>query len=97
MTADHLVQHLAQWRVSALAELERNDPDSKPGPETDNSTMSILMGFQGRGIVHGDLTPETMAVWCEAIEARIATWAPRGCSRATSAPTPNWSPMPSPT
>ena len=81
LTADALVQHLAEWRLRALAELERNDPDSPPGPETDNDTMSILLGFGGRGIIQADLTPETYALLVEAVEARIETWRKAGHAR----------------
>ena len=74
LTADRLVMRLMEWRYQALAELARNDPDPRPGPETENDTASIVQGFMGRGIVTADLTPETLAIWVEAVHARIETW-----------------------
>jgi hypothetical protein len=65
---------LAAWRHGALAELARNHPDRAPGPDTDNSTATIHVGFARRGLVHADLTPADLAVWREAVAARLDTW-----------------------
>ncbi|WP_426571464.1 hypothetical protein [Aquihabitans sp. McL0605] len=74
LTADRLAARLIEWRYGALAELGRNDPDRDPGPQTDDDTMTIVVGFQGRGLVAMDLTPESLATLVEALDARIDTW-----------------------
>jgi len=76
LTADALVMRLREWRFEALAELGRNEPDRDPDPGggTEASTLTIVMGFQGRGILQGELSPEDLAALVEAIEARIETW-----------------------
>jgi hypothetical protein len=74
LTADGLKARLWAWHYGALAELERNEPDPDLGPDTDDSTLTITGGFGGRGVVHADLTPEDLALWQEAIAARLDTW-----------------------
>jgi len=74
LAADALSQRLVAWRYAALEELERNEPDRPPGPETEADTAQILTGFAGRGLVKLDLTPESLAVLVEAVEARVETW-----------------------
>ena len=73
-TADSFSGWLRAWRYGALEELGRNEPDTAPGPETEADTAKIITGFAGRGIVELDLTPVTLAMWTEAVEARIETW-----------------------
>jgi hypothetical protein len=76
LTADGLVMRLREWRFEALAELGRNEPDRDPDPgaDTEASTLTIVLGFQGRGILQGELSPGDLAVLVEAVEARIETW-----------------------
>ncbi|WP_421118666.1 HNH endonuclease signature motif containing protein [Aquihabitans daechungensis] len=73
-TADSLSAWLRAWRYGALEELGANEPDTAPGPDTDADTAKIITGFAGRGIVELDLTPVSLAVLTEAVEARIETW-----------------------
>ncbi|MFN8018908.1 MAG: hypothetical protein U0P45_12395 [Acidimicrobiales bacterium] len=74
MSADQLAAHLERWRHAALAELERNDPDRHPDTDSEDDTATIVRGFQGRGILRADLTPASLAIVIEAVEARIETW-----------------------
>ena len=74
MSADQLAAHLERWRHAALAELERNDPDRHPDTDSEDDTATIVRGFQGRGILRADLTPASLALIIEAVEARIETW-----------------------
>ncbi|WP_421120645.1 HNH endonuclease signature motif containing protein [Aquihabitans daechungensis] len=73
-TADSLSAWLRSWRYGALEELGANEPDTAPGPETEADTAKIITGFAGRGIIELDLTPVSLAVLTEAVEARIETW-----------------------
>lgn len=73
-TADSLSGWLTGWYYGALAELGRNEPDASPGPGTEADTAKIITGFTGRGIIEVDLTPQSLAVWVEAVEARVETW-----------------------
>ncbi len=73
-TADALGVWLRGWYLGALAELGVNEPDTNPGPGSDEDTARIIVGFAGRGLVTLDLTPASLAALTEAVEARIETW-----------------------
>lgn len=74
LTADALTTYLLAWRMRALEELARNDPDHTPDHHSDDDTLTLNTGYAGRGILSGDLTTESLAIYREAIEARIETW-----------------------
>ncbi|WP_426573427.1 HNH endonuclease [Aquihabitans sp. McL0605] len=73
-TADSLSAWLRAWRYGALEELGRNEPDSPPDHASEADTARIVTGFAGRGLVTIDLSAVSLAMWVEAIEARIETW-----------------------
>ena len=74
LAADALSRALLAWRYRALEEAGRNDPEGSPGTETDDSTLSIVRSFQGRGLLRADLTAADVVALTEAIDARIETW-----------------------
>jgi hypothetical protein len=74
LTPERLEFRLEVWYHAALAELARNEPDPDPPPETDLDTASIVEGVFRRGLVRVELTPESLVIWTEAVNARIETW-----------------------
>ena len=73
--ADALSRHLTRWRRQALEEMARNEPDGKPPlPDDETDRVRLTSTFQGRGILDGDLTPETYAIIRGAIDAEIDAW-----------------------
>ncbi len=73
-TADSLAAWLRAWRYGALEELGRNEPDRPLDHDSEDDTAKIVTGFAGRGLITLDLTPVSLAVVVEAVEARIETW-----------------------
>lgn len=72
--ADALRHHLERWRIAALEELRRNEPDRRPGPSTEADALTLTTGVFGRGVGQLDLTAEGLAVLREAIDAEMASW-----------------------
>ncbi|MCU1369976.1 MAG: hypothetical protein JWO77_1170 [Ilumatobacteraceae bacterium] len=73
-TADGLAGFLRAWRYGALAELGRNEPDSPPDHDSEADTAEIVTGFAGRGLISLDVTPVSLGIITEAVNARIETW-----------------------
>ena len=67
--------HLLAWRLRVLEEAGRNEPDGPtPGPDTDADHLNLSGGFGGRGLIQGDLTPESRALVFGGIESEIDRW-----------------------
>ncbi|MCU1370110.1 MAG: hypothetical protein JWO77_1304, partial [Ilumatobacteraceae bacterium] len=73
-TADGLAGFLRAWRYGALAELGRNEPDNPPDHDSEADTAKIVTGFAGRGLINLDVTPVSLGIITEAVQARIETW-----------------------
>ena len=72
--ADGLRIHLHRWYLAALEEAQRNEPDADPDPHSGSDHLLIIAGFEGRGIVTGELSPEATAELNSAIDAEIDAW-----------------------
>src|SRR6478609_10980961 len=73
-TADALARFLLAWRYGALEELGVNEPDSPLDHDSELDTAKIVAGFAGRGLITLDVTPVSLGIITEAVEARIETW-----------------------
>ncbi len=75
LTVDHLRVHLSGWRLRALESLGRNEPDGpKPIPETEADRINLFEGFAGRGVIEGELNPDSREVLFRAVGAQIDAW-----------------------
>ncbi|CAN5523386.1 HNH endonuclease signature motif containing protein [soil metagenome] len=64
--------HLLAWRIRTLEEAGRNEPDGPaPTPRTEQDRINLSIGFGGRGLIDGELTPESMAIVAGAVGAEI--------------------------
>ncbi|HWJ62030.1 MAG TPA: HNH endonuclease signature motif containing protein [Acidimicrobiales bacterium] len=73
-TADALARFLLAWRYGALEELGVNEPDGSLDHDSELDTARIVAGFAGRGLITLDVTPVSLGIVTEAVEARIETW-----------------------
>src|SRR6478609_1760913 len=73
-TADSLARFLLAWRYGALEELGVNEPDGSLDHDSELDTAKIVAGFAGRGLITLDVTPVSLGIITEAVEARIETW-----------------------
>lgn len=71
---DAFVTHLHAWRLEALAKLARNEPDRPPGPLTEADRLSVTRSFGGRGLLSGELSPESLATLSGALDAELDAW-----------------------
>jgi hypothetical protein len=67
-SVDALVRRLRRWRLDALAELGRNDPDGAPPEDPGGSTCRVLDLLWGRAKVELDLDPADAAEFKAALE-----------------------------
>ena len=75
LTVDHLRVHLSGWRLRALESLGRNEPDGpRPIPETEADRINLFEGFAGRGLIDGDLNPDSREILFRAVGAQIDAW-----------------------
>ena len=72
-TFEELHTHLLSWRLRMLEEAERNADERAPGPLDENDRVSLHTGFGGRGILDGDLGPESAALLANALDAELDT------------------------
>ena len=73
-TADSLARFLLAWRYGALEELGVNEPESPLDHDSDLDTAKIVTGFAGRGLITLDVSPVSLGILTEAVQARIETW-----------------------
>lgn len=75
LTVDGLRVRLATWRLRALEELGRNEPDGDPPlPEGEQDRLDLHEGIGGRGLVAGELDPASRALLFGAVAAEIDAW-----------------------
>ena len=75
LTVDHLRVHLSGWRLRALEMLGRNEPDGpRPIPETEADRINLFEGFAGRGLIDGELNPDSREILFRAVGAQIDAW-----------------------
>ncbi len=75
LTVDHLRVHLSGWRLRALESLGRNEPDGpRPIPETEADRINLFEGFAGRGLIDGELNPDSREILFRAVGAQIDAW-----------------------
>ncbi|QXC61779.1 HNH endonuclease [Aquihabitans sp. G128] len=75
LTVDGLRAYLAAWRLRALEELGRNEPDGEPPiPESVADRLNLFETLGGRGLVNGELSPESFAIVMGALVAELEHW-----------------------
>ena len=75
LSVDQLRVHLSGWRLRALESLERNEPDGpRPIPETEADRINLFEGFAGRGLIDGELNPDSREALYRAVGAQIDAW-----------------------
>jgi hypothetical protein len=75
LTVDATRAHLDNWHHRALETLGRNAPDGKPPiPDTEADRLDLTATFGGRGVIKGELSPESLAILRGAIDAEIDRW-----------------------
>lgn len=75
LTVDALRVRLAAWRLRALEELGRNEPDGGPPlPEGEKDRLNLHEGIGGRGLLDGELDPASRALLFGAVAAEIDAW-----------------------
>ena len=75
LDVDRLRVFLLTWRLRALEEAGRNQPDGDaPSPPGEQDRINLFPGVGGRGVIDGDLTPESRAILFRAVAAEISGW-----------------------
>ena len=75
LDVDRLRVFLLTWRLRALEEAGRNEPDGDaPTTPGEQDRINLFPGVGGRGVLDGDLTPESRAVLFRAVAAEISGW-----------------------
>jgi len=82
LTVDGLRAYLAAWRLRALEALGRNEPDGDPPiPEAVADRINLFETLGGRGLVDGELSPESFAIVMGALIAELEHWRRSGALR----------------
>ncbi len=75
LDVDRLRVFLLAWRLRALEEAECNEPDGDPPtPPGEQDRINLFPGICGRGVVDGELTPESRTILFRAVAAEISGW-----------------------
>ena len=75
LDVDRLRVFLLTWRLRALEEAGRNEPDGDaPTTPGEQDRINLFPGVGGRGVLDGDRTPESRAVLFRAVAAEINGW-----------------------